>query len=342
MLPYFAMYLAPAVAGFWPAKADRRLAALIWGAVFIAYTLLIGLRHEIGSDWWEYIDLYRSFEDAQLVEVMAYKDSGYAALNWLMAELGLGIYGVNIACAAIFMSGLIAFSRQQPLPWLAFAISVPYIVIVVGMGYTRQAVALGFILWALTALNERRIALYVTLVILAATFHKTALPFLFLPLLTSGGKAAKVFVLSISGTLAYLLLESFAPLWALYIETPRESEGGMVRVLMTAAVAVVFFALWWRWPKRFPDRWIWGWFALFALASVFLVEHASTAVDRVALYVAPLQIVVLSRLPVFFRDPAQKAFVALCTLVLYGVVLYVWLRYASHAADWVPYKVIGT
>ncbi len=44
------------------------------------------------------------------------------------------------------MSGLVQFCRKQPLPWLALAVAAPFIIIVVGMGYTRQSVALGFIL----------------------------------------------------------------------------------------------------------------------------------------------------------------------------------------------------
>jgi len=78
------------------------------------------------------------------------------ALNWLAAYTQTGIYGVNLVCAAIFMIGLISFSRRQPLPWLALAVSVPFFLIVISMGTTRQATALGFVFGGLVAFEKNQ------------------------------------------------------------------------------------------------------------------------------------------------------------------------------------------
>ena len=63
-------------------------------------------------------------------------------LNWLSIQMDWGILGVNLIGGAIFAFGLVAFCRRQPRPWLALAVAIPYLVIVVAMGYSRQGIAL--------------------------------------------------------------------------------------------------------------------------------------------------------------------------------------------------------
>ncbi len=51
---------------------------------------------------------------------------------------------------------------------------MPYLVVVVAMGYSRQGVAIGLGFFALLALGERDTLKFVLFVALAAAFHKTA------------------------------------------------------------------------------------------------------------------------------------------------------------------------
>jgi apolipoprotein N-acyltransferase len=67
------------------------------------------------------------------------------------------------------------------------------------------------------------------------------------------------------------------------------------------------------------------------------VSPSSTADDRVALYLIPLQLFVLSRLPdVMMRDQALASvfLVVLCS----ALIQFVWLNFAVHAEYWVPYR----
>ena len=76
--------------------------------------------------------------------------------------------------AIIFFSGLIVFCRAQPLPFLAFTIAVPYMISVVSMGYTRQAIALGFVMPGLRYLSAGGIKRYLFCIAIASLFHKSA------------------------------------------------------------------------------------------------------------------------------------------------------------------------
>ena len=68
---------------------------------------------------------------------------------------------------------------------------------------------------------------------------------------------------------------------------------------------------------------------------LLLVLPSSTAVDRLALYIMPLQIAVLSRLPLILGRR-----LGVLIVVLYSVAIeFVWLNFATHARFWIPYQV---
>jgi hypothetical protein len=83
---------------------------------------------------------------------------------------------------------------------------------------------------------------------------------------------------------------------------------------------------------------IWRNFALASLVFTILlfVLTSSTAVDRMSLYLMPLQIAVLTRVALLgeSRIPGTTA-----VLVYLFTVQFVWLNFAEHAQYWVPYQI---
>jgi len=68
------------------------------------------------------------------------------------------------------------------------------------------------------------------------------------------------------------------------------------------------------------------------------VSPSSTAVDRVALYMLPMQMVVFGYLPdVIGRGKLTRGPILL-VLVYYGLVEFVWLMFATFSYAWVPYR----
>lgn len=341
MTVYWTMYLLPMLMALSPVRATPDLRQMVWWVSGTVFAFVIGLRYEVGADWIPYLDYHLTAVDSEFFDLDFFRDPGYAILNWLSAHIGAGIYGVNFVCGAIVLAGVMGFSKQQPLPWLAFAISVPYLLIVVSMGYTRQAVALGFFFMGLSNLQRMRIGRFVILIVAAAMFHKTAVALLPLALFAPGMvRIHKILgiVLLFALTAGFLLVEYLDYFWSGYVEESRGSEGGAIRVWMNLIPALAFLLFWKHWRDRFGDQWLWGWFAVLSVICVPLVGIASTAVDRVALYLTPIQLVVLSRLPVLIGDPALRGATVITILGTYALVLWVWLNYAIHAFAWVPYK----
>jgi len=313
----------------------------------IVLTLFIGLRHEVGGDWFNYIPYLTRAEGLSLMEVFAWGDPGYNALNWLFASYSWGIYGVNLVSAAIFSAGLVWFCRTQPRPWLALCIAIPYLVIVVAMGYSRQGVAIGLMMPGLLALERGRLRPFLLSMAAAATFHSTALVMLafVVPAVPGRSLAMRAFRLLLLLIVGVALVQTFLSarvdgLIGGYIEAEYQSEGAAIRVAMNSLPGVLLLFL----PKRFAltlqQLRLWRALALTALGCVValvLLPSNSTAVDRIALYIIPLQMVVGSRIPGTQMFGLTSAQLLMSVLGYCLSVEFVWLNFATHASLWLPY-----
>lgn len=302
---------------------------------------MVGLRHKIGGDWNTYTYNMERIGRMDFLPALAFDDPGYYGINWLIFNMGGEIYWVNFICAAILVYGVIKFAQGQPLPWLAILVSVPYLLIVVGMGYTRQSAALGFALLALIKLAENDKRSFAILIVMGALFHKSAV--LLLPIAALSASTNRlwsyIWVGCIAAVAAYsFLYQDATKLWQNYVEADYHSEGGLIRAAMNAVPATVFLMIRRYFNLGQEELKLWTWLSLFSLISVPLVFISSTAVDRVALYFLPLQLYVFSRLPVAYQLQGNTTPLTLLTAAYYGLVLFVWLNYASNAKSWLPYE----
>lgn len=303
--------------------------------------VLIGLRYEVGADWESYELIFRVAGRRQFLDALDIGDPGYQALNWLVYQSGSKIWLVNLICAAIFVWGLLRLCAAQPFIWLAVLVAVPYAVIVVAMGYTRQAVALGLLMAGLAAFfrggSSLRFAAYICL---AALFHRTAvIGFPLVALAADRNRFVNLLVVAAMSVFLYdvFLGDEMDRFIENYIEARYSSQGAAIRIAMSMVAAIVF----WIAGKqlRFTDlEWrVWRNFSLatVVLLALLFISPSSTAVDRISLYVIPLQIAVLSRVPVAFTTKLPA--IAMIGAYLF-LVEFVWLNFAKHSSYWLPYQ----
>jgi hypothetical protein len=343
MLIYWALFAFFAAGTFLSSPSQlartRSHPMLAIGAVIVA--LLVGLRYKVGADWPNYEFIFDYAGRASFTRVLELGDQAYQVLNWAVQNAGWRIWVVNLVCGAIFSWGLFRFCRAQPEPWLAALVAIPYMVIVAAMGYTRQAVALGILMAGLASFlrggSTARFGLYTAG---AALFHKTAVvAFPLVALSSARNRFLNLLVALAASVLLYDLFlgDAMDQFVQHYIKTGYSSQGAAIRVVMNMVAAIVF----WLAGRRLQFSEIeWKLWRNFSLASVgflvlLVVLPSSTAVDRMALYVMPLQIAVLSRLPLLGRArmPGRLGVVAYLALVQ-----FVWLNFAQHARFWVPYQ----
>jgi hypothetical protein len=327
-------------------RAGNSQAALLMAALPII--ILIGFRYQVGTDFPNYVRIFKQISRLAVPKEVGHIEIGYATLNWLVAKAGAGFWLVNLVCALLFTFGLIRFAKIQPNPWLALTVSAPYLINVVGMGYSRQAVALGLGMAGLAAVSRGSFGKFVAYVLAGALFHRSAV--VLLPIVTIAYSRNRLVgtTVGIAGLiLGYFVLVSgqgVEHLERVYItHTYLESQGAAIRLAMNAPPGLAFLLFMRRFSNQRHERLIYGILSVIAflsMALLFLYPEASTPLDRMALYVIPLQLFVLSRLPSAFPDErGQPSALLLLGVILFSaVVQFVWLNYAYNARDWVPYQ----
>lgn len=309
------------------------------GALLIA--IMVGLRFEVGADWFTYqayLNFARFLDFGDLIDL---PDPGYIFVNIVAARTIDQLWAVNLVCGIIFGWGLFRFAKSQPDPWLTMVVAIPYLVTVVAMGYSRQAVAIGILMAGLAAVERgASIARFTIYVAFATLFHRTAV--IMLPLLIFAGRRTTLLsiIAAIVGSYALydlFVAESVDSFVRNYVEARYSSQGAGIRVAMNLVPAILFLLF--RRRMGFvagADR-LWLFMSLVAIVTVpllFLIA-SSTAVDRLALYIIPLQLVVLPRSARLFGNEQ----IGRIAVIAYAVVtLAIWLLFASHAQFWLPYR----
>jgi hypothetical protein len=348
MWPYFIIFLfASCFALVAPRDAPKggsgRVAFILF-AILLA--LMIGFRWRVGGDWsWDTRRMIH-LGDADLTDYFAKADPGYALLMWLGTKSGFNIWFVHLLVGVIFAYGLLRLCLTQVHPWLSIVVAIPYLVIVVAMGYDRQAVSIGFVMLAMIALRDRSIVRFAGSMILASAMHITALSLM--PVFVFGSRIDKRWAAIVGGPIfvvgyIYFLQKKTDDVIAVYIKTEYSSSGAAVRIAMNALPAFVYFVFRSRFKIDDDERRFLDVLALIALAFVGLlyVSPSSTAIDRMALYIIPIQLFVLGRLPfTLARTRAGYDLLAAGVVVYSATVMFVWLNFGANSGDWVPYRLI--
>lgn len=318
---------------------------LPWLILWILLTFIIGLRHEVGGDWNSYLWHLNAMRGKTLADALFERDPAYAFLEWFGANAWGGIYLVNTVCAGIFSWCLLVFCRTQSRPWLALCISTPILIIVVSMGYTRQAVAIGLVMVGFIQLQRGQVWRFILLTACASLFHTSALIFATLAIFfLSNTKVVRLIGLFVTaGVFFTLMLQDYlALLYHDYIVAEYHSAGAVFRVAMTALPAILFLIFREKFSLTVLQKKFWTLMAILALSCIILFAAlpSSTAVDRFALYLVPLQIFVFSNMPDAIQKSNTGKYLLVSVAVAYSAAIqFVWLSFGAHASEWLPYRL---
>ena len=346
MIPYWLLFVIWALGSLQFTRGRLSTnSTKLYVIVSAATVLMIGLRFEVGGDWTSYQAMYNDIYYRPFHDALSTTDPGYAALNWLAIQLDLDIWAVNLACGALFIFGIARLGLRQPNPWLAMLVAVPYFIIVVAMGYTRQAAAIGIICVAFADADDTKFLRLTLLVAIAALFHKTAiliLPVLLLPLLKRN------LLVGAFGALAFIVLFSLLlgsqsdVLIANYAQSDYDSQGAAVRISMNVLAGVLFLLMRKRMPMLDYQKSLWTYSSILSLVSLVALTllSASSGVDRLALFLIPVQMITYSRLPYVLPDRSVSIPLLFSVIGYSLAVQFVWLNFADNAQSWLPYSTV--
>ncbi|WP_143084834.1 EpsG family protein [Novosphingobium sp. CF614] len=317
----------------------------VWILYTIALALFIGGRWKTGGDWGNY---YLNLEPFYWLTVdnaaVTSKDLGFTLLSIIASQFTTGIVVITMFSGIVMAVALLFFCLAQPRPWLCMTVAYPYLVVVCGMGYIRQGIAISFILMGLLALGREKIGRYTLWVAIGALFHATALGMVPLGAVVSRRNRLLVIALIAAVTIIGFrtLIGSRADvLVSSYVDVDASSSGALVRALMAALPGAIFLVFRKQFKLEGSSRLAWMALSAAAVASVpaTLLYSSSTVVDRLGLYLLPVQCFVYARAPdALARSNQQRQLFALGILLLYLVVFFIFINYSDHAAAWLPYR----
>jgi EpsG family len=323
---------------------DRRSSTPALVAYAILLTLFTGLRDQVGTDWSGYEDKMSKVLAVGFPTVLLQVEPGFSLLIIASDALGLGLYGVNMACAALFVGGLLAWAMRTTYPWVAMVVVVPYLVYVISMSGVRQAAAMGVCFYMLSQWWQLSFPKRLGYILLAAMFHASAVVFLiFLIAGVQMRRSTKVaLVLAMVGlVLGIQVVSNFMDKYSTsYVEKNVESKGAFVHVLLSAFPGMLYLAF----KRRIDAAGLGGgvltlasWLVVLLLPLTFV---SSTAASRLSLYFSFLQMWIYPALIHVFTHARSTlaAYVAVLTLSVFAV----YFVFGSHAYSYLPYQNVLT
>ncbi|MEL7445901.1 MAG: EpsG family protein, partial [Pseudomonadota bacterium] len=252
MYPYFILIGLPAFFGLFTNRQTQGGIGLLF--VLVIFTGLIGLRYDIGPDWFAYTMQAERLPVMPFGELVAQGEFGWSLVAIICDQLGLGVQGLAFISALVFVAGVVAVARSVEEPMLAVIAAVPYLSIAVAMSGMRQATAMGIIFIAVGFWYRLPLWGRIALILFASTFHFTALALLFVVALEAdlkpiakGAAAAAVFVI----VLYFVTVTDFRI--DRYAENyfgeggAANAEGAFLHVALTGVPCIVYFMFRGRW-----------------------------------------------------------------------------------------------
>ncbi|MFM5907003.1 MAG: EpsG family protein [Novosphingobium sp.] len=310
----------------------------------VVYVALGALRYQTGGDWLNYENMFDEIRLDDLSFAVTFTDPLFGLLMWVSAQVGLGLPLVYAVCCFLLVYGVVQVCRQFEDPWIAIVIAVPYLLIVVGFGYVRQAAAIGLMLIAASSLARASNLRTGSYLVAATLFHSSAV--ITLPLFVfSIARRHKLLAMSFTVIAVTVFLVVLAPrletFQAGYVDADFESSGAATRVAM-GAVPALFLLVFRKGFNPLPEvRAFWFLIAVSNMLSVaaLVLTASSTAVDRIALFFSVVQMAAFGE----FRrmiggGPGTAQLIRLLLIAVAVAIQFVWLTMADNSNFWVPYR----
>jgi len=275
----------------------------VYFLLLIALFLFVAFRFEVGCDWRGYLHQYHVFGRAAITDFLNTREVLWISLFRLQHWLELPYPWINVAAAIIFFAGVHVMARRQPdaLAFLIFLL--PVLIINMPMSGIRQGAAIGVMCMAFMAFNDRALLRFLVLTTIAAALHSSALVFLLLAPLVSGGysrnRLALAGLLALPGALLLMGGESAEVASSRYLGTNIEAAGASFRVGFVALSGVYFLMFMKRkWRDSFPQDFKLAMIgSLLMIAMLALLPVSSVIADRMAYYLIPVQAMIFARIP---------------------------------------------
>lgn len=342
MLIYNAAFIMLGLLGLFQKSFNSKVLLYV---VFFFLLGFFGFRFEVGADWFNYLEIFERAGNMSFFNYLLSYDVGYSAVSFLIFKL-TGSYAVLVLfCSFFSILGVVLLSSLPRISASLFIISAfPYLFMVVGVNYIRQAVALSFMCFSIYALHHEKFRWGLVFSLISMLFHFTGILSFFLLFFVRGIKIKTVIKFApMLFVLLLLFYGSFANKLAYYSEEfTDDSAGVMFRAILYSIPFLIYFTFF---KKKvcygeFYEKFILGSFCIYLLSVIFIYIDGVIA-DRLAIYSIPAQCLIFSMLDKCRTSYAGKALLMYLVFMFSFVQMNIWLYFSVWASKaWIPYSNI--
>ena len=326
--------------------------------LFIFMLLFISGRHHVGGDYVKY--LYW-FEYAKLFPSQGF--SSFLGLNYITIfsqTLSLQYFFFNFLCALIFLSGVFKFLKISNERLFVLILLIPTMIYVVGMGYTRQSVSIGFLCLSIYYWSENMNVKKYIFFILSVLVHISSFIFIFIFFYKSYEKIklGKLYVLStlFISFLCIVYIFYFNNLSNLYsaigLDVKINIQNSSFKYLKFLAhilpcIIFIYFLKDFKKDKKNYPLYFFSVTITLAVIVIMIIlkniieksSYVDVIADRILLPFILVEALIFVRL-YSIVNLEYKFLFKLLILFYFGLMLFVWLEFADNSHAWKPYRSI--
>ena len=308
--------------------------------IFIILLVFIGFRKEIGVDWNNYEEISKA-----VIRGSVYESLFFYYLIHLISNLDISWYYINVFSAVIFLSGLFVFINKLERPSLALLYALPYFIVIVAMGYTRQAISLGIFMYVIPNLYRKEYYRYILGIVIGSMFHVSVFLLVFLPVVITRRKSWKSHWLLLIAAVLSLPILYVMPVHSLIerylFDNQLVSKGAQARLFIYSIISVAFMLLSNLVYIEKAQKTI-----LLSLSYIspilFLATFlglSTTLADRFALFSYPSHFAFFSLVPSILKKDVVNARLWMAITTIFSLLLFaLWIAFTIYLDYWFPYR----
>lgn len=321
------------------------------------FILFIGLRHEIGCDWYQYIEMFNIYQKLTFQEMLQqnfFENQLHTLQEFghiFLTTLSRNIYVLNLIYAIIFTIPIFYYASFTKNKYLSLLVSYPYYMIVVGMGPLRQGACISILMISILLVSKKKYYLHSFLSTISLTIHQFSLPFNLLILLPFIRKISKLKLtkrtLLIIMVLIILFIYGSPAMWnkiyfytKIYSFNMNPAKGAIYTWFLLFVPNLIFIKNQSKFKLSDDLRKIFVTLAITEFTLFPIVFFNSVVAYRLLLYIFPSTIFITSQIPNsgIIRD--MNSLILNSIILSSFLTLFIWLKFAYHSYCWVPYKNI--
>ena len=360
MIVYFALIFAPIFFIF--SKKQKNQIPYLW-FFLILLTLFLGLRFEMGTDWYEYSkDFYRQnelYKNTHIEEFLRIKyffnlsivnligHMPFYKLNLVISNfITKNVIFFNVINSFIAVYGTYLFCKVMNLRnsniWLMISFLLPFLFFI-STDVIRQYSALVCVSIAIAFLLKSQTKKFIYFIIAAFFFHITAIIFLFL-LIFVNKKIRNYFLVFVFLTTSVSYLYSgqiiYYKLFKFYLSEDRLMTYSININIFLILFAVFIFVFLFK-KKNFNkiERKINLFFILYGAFCFIISIFDDTASYRLSIYLIIFFCIIIQKYMTILSGEKLIWFKS-STYTFSLTFLFVWLNFSNHSHVYVPYKNI--